>query len=204
MITFNEFLEHKSVESTIRECAHLMAEMDVEPHRYIYECLKEIDPVLAEGWMDGIRDFAGRAWNAAKQIGGSVWDGGGLKHGLKQAADTVAGPVAKFDAVERALTDLVKLLNTDEKLKKFKTSAPDYKGHTVGEYLARVLASLQQDKAAIPQIMQTQVKQKYGTRQDVEDQAGTGAAPATPSAQPLSAAGPARNRPQMRSTGTNP
>ena len=50
MISFNGFLENKKAENTIRECANLLAERDVDPYVYIYESLKEIDPVLAESW----------------------------------------------------------------------------------------------------------------------------------------------------------
>lgn len=165
MITFNEFLEHKRVESVVTECAYLMVELDVEPYEYIYESLKKVDPVLAEGWWDGVKDMAGRAWNAAKQVGKSVWDGGGLKHGIKQASDTVAGPVAKFDAVERALTDLVNILNKDERFQNFQSKSGQ---GSVGKYLAKVLEDLKVDKSRVPQLMQTQVAQNYGTRRDAE------------------------------------
>lgn len=187
MITFNEFLERKNVAAAITECANLMAEMDVEPHQYIYECLKEIDPVLAEGWMDGIKNFAGRAWNAAKQIGSGVWDGGGLKHGLKKAGDTMAGPAAKFDAAERALVDLEKVLN-DEKFAGFMSSTG--RG-SVLQYVQAVKKALMKDKEAIPQLMAAQVKQDYGTRKAVNDQENNAGKPATAAAPAPAAAKPA-------------
>lgn len=160
MITFNEFLEHKRVDSTITECAHLMVELDVNPYEYIYESLKEIDPVLAEGWWDGVKAAAGNVWQGVKRFVGDT--AAGVKAGAKQAADAVAGPVAKFDAVERALTDLVNLLNKDERfMGKFQSSTG--RG-TVGQYLGAVLKALQKDKQALPKLMQTQVSQSYGTR----------------------------------------
>jgi len=198
MITFGQFLEHKHNDSIVSECAHLMVEMEVNPYEYIYESLKEIDPVLAEGWWDGVKQFAGNAWNAAKQVGKSVWDGGGLKHGLKQAADTMSGPVAKFDAVERSLQDLVNLLKTDKRFERFQSSTGQ--GH-ISDYLGKVLADLQKDKAAVPQMLNTQVDQNYGTRQDLANQnaqaaAAAAAAPLTPGA---SAAPPQQsNQPARR------
>jgi hypothetical protein len=159
MITFNEFLEHKRVESTMTECAHLMVELDVNPYEYIYESLKEIDPVLAEGWWDGVKAAAGNVWQGVKRFVGDT--AAGVKAGARQAADAVAGPVAKFDAVERALTDLVGLLKKDQRFQNFQSSTG--KG-SVGQYLGAVLNALQKDKQALPQLMQTQVNQNYGTR----------------------------------------
>jgi hypothetical protein len=198
MITFGQFLEHKHNDLVVKECTHLMVEMEIDPYVYIYESLKEIDPVLAEGWWDGVKQFAGNAWNAAKQVGKGVWDGGGLKHGLRQAADTLAGPVAKFDAAERALGDLVKLLNNDERFQdKFKSSTGQ---GSVGQYLAGVLESLKKDKESVPQMMNAQVKQDYGTRKDVDDQnSAAAAAKAGGAAQPApTQAAPQTNQPAQK------
>ncbi len=198
MKTFNEFVEMKRVGHQIRECAELMVEMDVNPYDCIYESLKEIDPVLAEGWFDGVKNFAKNLWTGAGQFVGDVTKG--AQTGYKRAADTVAGPVAKFDAAERALKNLVDVLQSDERFRNFRSSAQGFRG-TVGDYLARVLASLQVDKAAVPQLMKTQVQQNYGTRQAAEDEASAGntPAPAANPAVPLSAAAP--QRPPMRVRG---
>lgn len=181
MITFNEFLENKKNETSIKECADLMVEMNVDPYVYIYECLKEIDPVLAEGWWDGIKNFAGNAWNAAKQFAGNVAQG--AKAGFNQAADTVAGPVAKFDAAIRALEDLQKVLSRDD----FAGFMSSTGRGTVANYVELVKRALNKDKESMPQRTDTQVSQPFATRADVAAQrAGTPAA-AAPAAAPASA-----------------
>lgn len=181
MISFNEFVENKRADGAIVECASIMVEMDVEPHRYIYESLKEVDPVLAESWWDGVKSFAGNAWNAAKQVGKGVWDGGGLKHGLAQAADTVAGPVAKFDSAVRALESLKKTLS-DPKFSNFQSSTG--KG-TVADYISIILHHLNKDKAAMPQMGAAQVSQSYDTRGNLAGAQAPASAPkASPAAVP--------------------
>lgn len=170
MITFNEFLEHKRVESVIVECAHLMVELDVEPYEYIYESLKKVDPVLAEGWWDGVKDMAGKAWTAAKQVGKSMWDGGGLKHGLQQASDTMSGPDAKFAAADRALTDLVKILQRPE-FQDFKTKDG---GHKILDYYTNVLKDLRDNRNHMPKMTGAQVKQDYATKGQVKAQNAPG------------------------------
>jgi hypothetical protein len=196
MATFGEFVEGKRVNGLIVECANLMAEMDVEPNQYIYESLKRVDPDLAENWWQGVSNFATNVGQGVKQFFSNV--GQGAKAGYKQAADTIAGPVAKFDAAERALQSLVDVLR-DERFKDFKSSAKHTKGASVAEYIDRVLASLRVDKQAVPQLMQTQVNQNYGTRGQVQDQQQQQAQPQQQQApaQPLSAAAPAR-QPKMK------
>jgi hypothetical protein len=198
MNTFNEFVENKRIKVVIDECANIMAEMDVDPNDCIYESLKKIDPTLAENWWKGVQNFATNVGTGVKQFFSNV--GQGARAGYKQAADTIAGPVAKFDAAERALQSLVDVLK-DEKFNNFNSTAPHMKGRHVREYLDRVLASLRQDKLAVPQLMQTQVTQNYGTRGDVENQQqqqpAAQQANAQP-AQPLSAA--PQGKPKMRRT----
>lgn len=165
MITFNQFLEHKRVESTITECAHLMAEMEVNPYEYIYESLKEIDPVLAEGWWDNVKATAGNLWQGAKQVVKGAWSGGGLKQGLTQAADTIAGPAAKFDAAVRALADLEKTLSSNpDVFKNFNSSTG--KG-TVLDFVKIVKSNLEKDKQAMPKVQDAQVTQNYNTRGNI-------------------------------------
>lgn len=196
---FSEFVENKNIQAQVRECAEILSGMEANPYECIYESLKEIDPVFAEGWWDGVRSFAGNLWKGARQFAGDVAKG--AQTGYNRAADTVSGPVAKFDAAERALQDLVKSLDKDERFKNFRSSAEGFRG-SVRDYLNRVLASLRVDKASVPQLMQTQVKQKYGTRQDAENQAGAAqAATDEAPAQPLNAAAQGRRNP-MRKTGS--
>jgi len=179
MITFNEFLEGKKIDADITECANLMVEMEVNPYEYIHEALKEIDPVLAEGWWDGVKQFGKNMWNAAGQVAKGVWDGGGLKHGLQKAADTVAGPVAKFDSAERALKDLRDMLMKSPEFNNFQSSTG--RG-TVGQYVAAVLNALRKDKENIPQLNKAQVQQDYGTRGSVAAAGGASSAAAAPAA----------------------
>lgn len=178
MITFNEFLEHKRIESTVTECAHMMVELDVDPYRYIYENLKDIDPVLAEGWWDNVKSTAGNIWKGVKSFAGDVATG--ARTGYNKAADTIAGPVAKFDAAVRALDDLIKVLGSDKRFERFMS---DVGGGTVVQYIEKVKEALMKDKDKVPQLLATQVKQDYGTRGEVE-----GKGPAQPG-QPVTVPG---------------
>lgn len=163
MSGFNRFLENKKIDSILEECSQLMREMETEPHRYIYESLSEIDPVFAENWWNGVQAFAGNVAKGVAQFAGDVSKG--VQTGFKQAADTVSGPVAKFDAVDRALQDLVNVLKRPE-FQNFKSKGDQ--GKTVAQYLDKVLGDLKQDKQNIPQMQPTQVNQSYGTRQNTQ------------------------------------
>jgi hypothetical protein len=177
MISFNEFVEHKRLEGVIAECANMMVEMDVEPHRYIYESLKRVDPVLAEGWWDGVKNFAGNVWQGVKQFGGNVAQG--AKAGYNQAADTIAGPAAKFDAAVRALADLEKVLN-DCQFKDFYSKSGN---GTVLDYVREIKKKLEDDKNHMPQRTDTKVSQPYDTRGNVEAQRAQAAAGQQPTRQ---------------------
>ena len=170
MKTFNEFVENKHVEGAIVECANLMTEMDVDPHQYIYESLKKVDPALAEGFWDGVQNFAKNVGTGVKQFFTNV--GQGAKAGYNQAADTIAGPVAKFEAAKRALGDLVKVLGAPEFANFLSTTG---KGKVV-DYVKQVLADLEQDAKAMPQRTDTKVSQPYAAQQDVAAQRAQAAA----------------------------
>ena len=150
---FNEFVEMKLVDAQINECAALFSEMDVDPYEYIHECLKDVDSVFAEGWWDGVREFGKNLWKGVSQFAGDT--AAGARAGFNKAADTVAGPVAKFDAAERALKDLVDLLNKDQRFEKFKN---------VSDYIGKVLENLRSYKQMVPQLGDTEIKQDYRTR----------------------------------------
>lgn len=179
-------MEHKRVESTITECAHLMANLDVEPHRYIYECLKEIDPVLAEGWWDNVKATASNVWQGVKSFAGDT--ARGAAKGWNKAVDTVAGPVAKFDAAVRALEDLEKTLGSNPTFNNFQSS--EGRG-TVLQYIQAVKKALMKDKDSIPQLQNTQMTQNYDTRANVKSQQDAAAAARSPAAAPGTAPAPA-------------
>lgn len=164
MITFNDFLETKKNEAVIAECANLMADMEVNPYVYIYESLKKVDPVLAEGWWDGVKNFASNAWQGVKQFAGNVAQG--VKAGYNQAADTIAGPVAKFDSAIRALEDLKKVLSNND----FSNFMSSTGRGTVAQFVDLVKNSLEKDKGSIPQRSDTKVSQPYATRDQVAAQ----------------------------------
>lgn len=170
MITFNEFLEVKKTEITIKECAHLMVELDVNPHVYIYECLKRTDPVLAESFWSGVKAAAGNIWKGVKQFAGDVAQG--AQAGYNRASDTIAGPVPKFDSAIRALEDLEKTLSAAD-FARFMSSTG--RG-TVAEYVRIVKEALMKDKGAIPQRTDTKFSQPYDTRQNVANQRAQAAA----------------------------
>lgn len=177
MITFNEFLESKKNAVVIGECANLMAEMDINPYVYIYESLKKVDPVLAEGWWDGVQNVAKNVWQGVTQFAGNVAKG--AQAGFNQAADTIAGPVAKFEAAKRALADLEKVLSAPE----FKNFMSSTGRGTVMQYVQQVKKDLEQDAMKMPQRTDTKVSQPFATRQDVADQRAAAAAGQQPTRQ---------------------
>lgn len=171
MITFNEFLEHKRVEAAIAECVHLMVEMDIDPHQYIYECLKEIDPALAEGWMDGVKNFAGNVWKGVQRFAGDTAKG--VAAGAKGAADAIAGPAAKFDAASRAMEDLAKILKRPE-FEGFMFTSTEGKKENLAGYIQKVLGNLRDSRNQMPAMANTEVKQDYATRGAVKAQNAPG------------------------------
>jgi len=172
MKTFYEFVDHKNLEKAIIECATLMVELDVSPTDYILEyvskdpeaekCLLEYIKIQ-EGILDGVKDFAGRALGAAKAIGGSVWNGGGLKYGLQHAQDVMSGPAAKFDTAKKALQNLVDSLKKGYKDNSGNTvsfssipsaGAPKY---NIVQYVNQLLKNLEREHGNMPKLQQTAV-----------------------------------------------
>jgi hypothetical protein len=191
MITFNEFLEHKRVESTITECAHRMVEMNVDPYEYIHECLKGVDPVLAEGFWDGVANFAKNVGTGVKQFFGNV--GQGARAGYNQASDTVAGPTAKFAAAKRALQDLQKVLERPE----FNDFQSGSGRGSVAKYISEILSQLETDEKNMPQRTDTKIDQRYATSGEVKNQRAAANAPQQPSAMDMSRLSP---KPQQTPT----
>jgi hypothetical protein len=159
MITFNEFVEHKRAEFSIKECATLLAETDVNPYVYIYESIKEVDPVFAEGWWDTVKNV----WQGVKQFGSNVAQG--VKAGYNQASDTISGPVAKYDAAVKALDDLLKVLGNNPEFSKFQSKSGQ---GSVIQYIEKVKQDLLSDKQQVPQRSDTKVSQPYDTRGNVD------------------------------------
>lgn len=164
MISFNEFVESKRLDGVIAECAQLMSEMEVDPHEYIYESLKKIDPVLAENFWGGVANFAKNVGQGVKQFFTNV--GQGAQAGYKQASDTIAGPDAKFQAAERALTDLVKVLQR-----------PEFSGFTtrdgsskVSDYYTQVLKDLRDNRNYLPKMANSEINQDYASKGQVKAQ----------------------------------
>jgi hypothetical protein len=172
MKTFNEFVETKHLDADIKECALVLSEMEVDAEEFITKLLENTD--FAEAWGDWLKGVgnkvAGAAtrWgSAAGQLGKSLVDGG-LKSGLRQAADTVSGPTVKFDKAEQVLKDLADFLNSNEQTKKM--PAVGKQGMTVGQYINGVLNLLKKEKENIPKMMQAQVSQNYAARGGSEGQ----------------------------------
>lgn len=180
MTTFNEFLERKKSSALVNECAQLLAERDVDPYVYIYESLKDFDPVLAEGFWDGVQNFAKNVGQGVKQFFGNVAQG--AKAGYNQASDTIAGPVAKFQAAQRALNDLLSVLDPK------KNPAFDGWRSSTGEgslidYIQKVKVALERDEKAMPQRTDTKVSQPYAKASEVEAQRKAAAAGQQPTRQ---------------------
>jgi hypothetical protein len=176
MKTFIEFVEHKNLEKEIKKCAELMVEMDVNPTEYILryvsnepeaeKCLFEyID--FQEGIWDNVKDFAGRVGGAAKAIGGSIWNGGGLKHGISQAKDIMAGPASKFDTALRAMNDLANSLGKGYKdangnvvsFNNIQSTGTTTAGGKISvvDYIKKLTALLEKESQNMPKLQAAQV-----------------------------------------------
>lgn len=161
---FENFLENKRVDFKIEECRILMEELGVDPYKYIYESIKEIDPIFAENWWKGVKDFAGRIAQGAKQVfGGAVQ---GATAGYKQASDTVAGPTVKFGNASKALTDLVAVMKKPE-FQNFRTKDGQ---QMLADYIQKILDNLDAQKDNIPQMSGSQINQSYNTPQNTAAQ----------------------------------
>jgi hypothetical protein len=172
MKSFNQYIEDKKMDAMLDNIASLMVEMDIEPTSFILDYVSN-DPKmeaalleyieLQEGILDGIKSFAGRAVDAAKAVGGSIWRGGGLGHGIDQAKDIMSGPAAKFDTAKRALTDLVLSLKKGYKDANNNTvsfssipSSADPK-HNIVQVVNKLLKVLEREHGNMPKLLAAQV-----------------------------------------------
>jgi len=164
MKTFHEFVENKNLELVITEAANTFVKSDIEPTQYILEYVSkdpEIEKCLVEyiNYQENILKAAGQsvsnAWNAAKQIGSSMWSGGGLKHGLSQAKDTLTGPSTKFDYAVKVMKDLVSALMKDEKFRSIPSSA--HPRFNVVQYIQQLVKNLERESANIPKMQPAKV-----------------------------------------------
>ena len=159
MKNFHQFIESKKLESEISMAANLMVELDLNPAEFILEYVKndkEMEVALLEyltiqeGILDGIRAFGSNALKAAGEFGRNVWSGGGIQGGITQAADTLSGPVAKYDSAVRVLNDLVKSLESRDDTKMMRTKGGT---STIPERIRLIVKELTRQKDMIPQMV---------------------------------------------------
>lgn len=159
MKTFYEFIENKKLESAIIEAAQLFVDLDIEPSSYVLEYVSKDENIEAclleyinyqENILKAAGQMASNVWNAARQVGSSVWSGGGLKHGLKQAKDTLTGPSTKFDYAVKVMKDLVAALMKDERFRSIPSSA--HPKFNVVQYLQQLTRNLERESANIPKM----------------------------------------------------
>jgi hypothetical protein len=142
MISFKSFCEEKE----LIKCAELMSNFDIEPSELIENVLESDLVEDWKGWMGG----AGRALKAAGQVAGSLVSGG-LKHGVKQAADTMGGPARKFDQAVTILKELEKYLRSNPATKDVaSTSKPQ---RSVAGYIQLIYQALEKEKGNMPMVV---------------------------------------------------
>lgn len=166
MKTFNEFVEMKLVDAQITECAALFEETDIDAEEYLNALMEGTD--FAEGWGDWLKGVGskvgaalGRWGTAAGQLGKSVVDGG-LRSGMRQASDTVAGPSVKFDKALATLQELVQFLKSHKELSGWQSAGDHSK--TTGDYLQGIVDLLMKEKNNMPKMQAPEVKQDYAAR----------------------------------------
>lgn len=164
MKTFLEFVEDKKIEKIISETANLFVELDIEPTQYVLEYVSKTPEVEAclleyidyqENIFKAMGQTASNVWNAAKQVGKGMWSGGGLKHGLTQAKDTLTGPSTKFDYAVKVMKDLVASLMKDEKFRSIPSSA--HPKFNIVQYLQQLTKNLERESANIPKMADAKV-----------------------------------------------
>lgn len=142
MISFKSFCEEKE----LIKCAELMSNLDIEPAELIENVLESDLVEDWKGWLGG----AGRAAKAAGQVLGSVVSGG-LKHGVKQAADTMGGPAVKFDKAVTTLKELEKYLRSNPATKDVRsTSQPK---RSVAGYIQLIYQALEKEYGNMPKVV---------------------------------------------------
>jgi len=142
MISFKIFCEEKE----LIKCAELMSNFDVEPSELIENVLESDLVEDWKGWMGG----AGRVAKAAGQVLGSVVSGG-LKHGVKQAADTMGGPARKFDQAVSTLKELEKYLRSNPATKDVASSSKPQR--SVAGYIQLIYQALEKEKGNMPMVV---------------------------------------------------
>lgn len=184
MRSFSQFLGNKIVDRQMKECANLMVLGEVDPNKFVERYFETLDSDLSEGFWSDMAGKAKDAWNrwtsAGSKVARSVYDGG-LKSGLKQGHDIVAGPKVKFDKAMETLKGVAKFLQSNEKTSGMASRIDPQL--TIAKHLEKMIDIL--SKEVMPALGDPQVTQDY-------NRAG-GAAPAAQNA-PATQAGA---KPQM-------
>ena len=160
MKTFGDFLKNKIVDRKIEECANLMAQTDIVPEEFVNSYFELLDTNLSEGfWSDAwgkAKDAWGRWSSAGTKVAKSVYDGG-LKSGLAQGKDIVAGPKVKFEKAVAVLKDVAKFLQNNERTSGMASRVDPQM--TIARNLDKMIELL--SKEVMPVLGDPQVTQNY-------------------------------------------
>lgn len=151
MISFGQFSDILDNEKEINECAKLISIFDYEPSQIIESVLEDDILESWKSWLGGM----GRAAKAAGQIAGGVASGvaaGGQRafQGVKQAGDTMGGPLTKFQNAVDTLKDLEKMLRNNPATKQVASkSAPK---RSIAGYIQMIHQALEKERLSMPQM----------------------------------------------------
>lgn len=161
MVTFGKFSEIIDDQKGLRECASLIAELDIDAASIVESVLEEELVEDWRGWLGG----AGKALKAAGQVAGSVVSGG-LKHGVAQASDTLSGPAVKFDKAVAILKDLEQYLRKNPATANVASSSNPKR--SIAGYIQSIYKALEKESGNMPKMLdaskQVAAGGQYGLR----------------------------------------
>lgn len=186
--SFKEYVEKKEIDQLSVKIAEMLVETDVNPWDYlislyseneeIVNSLKEQKEVIEEGLLGNI----GRA---VRGVAGTVgnWLGQTASSGMQtaraagqQARAAVFGPEAKYTNALEALNALSNELSKNQKVQAAAQTDPRYKNLVA--QLNGIMKQLDQQKAAVSDLLQTQVNPATATGASTRLGAGGPMAPA--------------------------
>jgi hypothetical protein len=131
MKTFTNYINQKNLDIVMSEVAMKMAESNIDPYQFLIDYYKNQPEVVMQleahkeenlhEFMQGFKNMASAAWNAAKGVGQNLSTAGqalgqGLASTGKQLRDDAFGPEAKYKVALQAVKALTNELGKNQEL----------------------------------------------------------------------------------------
>lgn len=149
MISFGKFCDILDSDKELKECAKLMATSEKSPEDIVESVLEDNIVEDWKSWLGGMKKAAGQI---AGGIAGGISSGSQrIAQGVRQAQDTMSGPLAKFEKAIETLRDLEKMLRSNPATKGIASkSAPK---RSIAGYVQAIYQALEKERSSMPQMV---------------------------------------------------